>query len=406
MNKPILNIAVTGLNAIDSPGPGVAVIRSLREAASFDVRIIGLAYESLEPGIYMHHLVDHTYMIPYPSTGTDALFARLEYIHSRENLDVIIPNFDAELYSFIKLEPRLRSMNIKMFLPTFEQFEERHKVNLSEFGSKYDIPVPFGKAIFSTQEIDELFDRKKNRNSISIEKSSANGRHSFTDNEENDTAGNRIETNALTRKIATVHNGKSKVTEHEEEFEFPVMIKGKWYDAFVANNIEQAKAYFNKISAKWGLPVVIQKFVHGTEYNVIGLGDGNGNMLAAVPMRKQYITDKGKAWAGISIDDRKLIALTEKFIRSTKWRGAFELELMKNGDNKYYLMEINPRIPAWVYLAVGVGQNIPEALVNLAIGKNVDPLPPYDVGKLFIRYSYDMIVDRSEFENLSLNGEL
>ncbi len=35
--------------------------------------------------------------------------------------------------------------------------------------------------------------------------------------------------------------------------------------------------------------------------------------------------------------------------------------------------EINPRIPAWVYLAVGAGQNIPEALVNLALGKKVEP---------------------------------
>ena len=40
-----ITIAVTGLNAIDSPGPGVSVIRALRDAASFDVRIIGLSYE-------------------------------------------------------------------------------------------------------------------------------------------------------------------------------------------------------------------------------------------------------------------------------------------------------------------------------------------------------------------------
>ena len=43
--KRKLSIAVTGLNAIDSPGPGIAVIRGLREASSFNVRIIGLAYE-------------------------------------------------------------------------------------------------------------------------------------------------------------------------------------------------------------------------------------------------------------------------------------------------------------------------------------------------------------------------
>ena len=48
-----LTIAVTGLNNIDSPGPGIPVIRGLKEAASFEARIVGLAYENLEPGIYM-----------------------------------------------------------------------------------------------------------------------------------------------------------------------------------------------------------------------------------------------------------------------------------------------------------------------------------------------------------------
>ncbi|HAH57642.1 MAG TPA: biotin carboxylase, partial [Bacteroidales bacterium] len=80
--------------------------------------------------------------------------------------------------------------------------------------------------------------------------------------------------------------------------------------------------------------------------------------------------------------------------------------LMRTNQGKYYLMEINPRIPAWVYLAVGVGQNIPEALTLLALGKEVLPFEKYDVGKLFIRYAFDMIVDRSEFETISSAGEL
>ena len=348
MKKRKVTIAVSGLNAIDSPGPGVAVIRGLREAKSFDVKIIGLSYESLEPGIYMHDIIDKTYHIPYPTAGTDSLLARMKYINDIENIDVIIPNFDAELYSFMKLEDTFKAMGIHMFLPTMQQFEERHKVNLPEFGKKYGIKVPFSKSIFSTQEIFTLTD----------------------------------------------------------DFEFPMVIKGKYYDASIAYNFEQVKSYFNKISAKWGLPIVVQQFVHGTEYNITGLGDGNGNTIAAVPMRKQYITDKGKAWGGISIDDKTMIELTHKFVSQTKWRGGFELELMKGQDNEFYLLEINPRIPAWIYLAVGVGQNIPEALVNLAMGEKVEPYTKYDVGKMFIRYAWDMIVDIEEFQQISTAGEL
>jgi len=348
MHKRKLTIAVTGLNAIDSPGPGISVIRGLLEAEAFDSRIIGFAYESLEPGLYMHDLVHKSYNIPYPSAGTDALLHRLEYIHSKENIDVIIPNFDAELFSFIKLEKKLKSMGIHTFLPTLHQFEERHKWDLYIFGEKYGIRVPKSKTLFNISEISKL----------------------------------------------------------KSEFSYPLVVKGKYYEAGIAYSEEHAKNYFNKISAKWGLPIIIQEFINGTEYNLTGLGDGKGNIIAAVPMRKQYITDKGKAWGGISISDSKMMDINRNFIKKTKWRGGYELELMKSEDGEFYLLEINPRMPAWIYLAVGVGQNIPEALVRLALGEEVEPYKDYAVGKMFVRYSYDMIVDLKEFEKISTLGEL
>lgn len=118
-NKPTYTIAVTGLNAIDSPGTGIAVIRALREAKSFDVRIIGLSYETLEPGIYMHNLIDKTYQVPYPNAGQQILFERFEFINSKENIDFLFPNFDAELFNFISIANKLEEeLKIKMVLPT------------------------------------------------------------------------------------------------------------------------------------------------------------------------------------------------------------------------------------------------------------------------------------------------
>jgi carbamoyl-phosphate synthase large subunit len=296
----------------------------------------------------MKDVVDKVYQIPYPSAGTDEFLDRIKYIHSREKPDVIIPNFDAELYSFIKAQKELLDLGVHTFLPTLEQFEERSKSNLPAFGEKYEVNVPFSKAIASPRDIDEL----------------------------------------------------------EKEFNYPLLVKGKFYDAYIAYNKEQVINNFNKISAKWGLPIIIQEFIRGTEVNVVALGDGKGNTIAAVPMRKQYITDKGKAWGGITLADENLLQLTKDLIRKTKWRGAMELEIIKTINNEYYLIEINPRIPAWVYLAVAAGQNIPEALVRLAMGENVAPFTKYQIGKMFIRYSYDLIGDISQFEKLSMTGEL
>lgn len=348
MSKKKISVAITGLNNTDNPGPGVPVIRGIRESAEFDARIIGLVYENLEPAIYMHDVVDKTYQVPYPSEGTDVLINRILEIHERDPFDLLIPNFDAELYAFMRAEETLKKAGIRTFLPTLEQFEERHKSNLPDFGEKYDVKVPFSKPIFKQEEIEEL----------------------------------------------------------KKDFEYPLMVKGKFYDAYLAYNADQVKMHYNKISAKWGLPIIIQEFIKGTEVNVVALGDGKGNTVGAVPMRKQYITDKGKAWAGITLDDKKLLKLTDHIISSTKWRGGMEVEIVKSFDNELYIIEINPRIPAWVYLAVGAGQNLPEALVKLALGMEVEPYTEYEVGKMFIRYSYDLITDLKEFEKLSTLGEL
>ncbi len=346
--KTKITIAITGLNNTDNPGPGVPVIRGIRESEYFDPRIIGLVYENLEPGIYMPGVADKTYQVPYPSEGSEILVQRILEIHRKDPIDVLIPNFDAELYAFMRSEKVLADAGIKTFLPTLEQFEERHKSNLPQFGEKYGLQVPFSKAITRSDEIDKL----------------------------------------------------------KDEFEYPLMVKGKFYDAYLAYNEEQVKMNYNKISAKWGLPVIIQEFIKGTEVNVVALGDGRGNTIGAVPMRKQFITDKGKAWSGITLDDHKLLDLTRKIIKATKWRGGMELELVKSHKNELLIIEINPRIPAWVYLAVGAGQNLPEALVKLALGLEVEPYDSYEVGKMFVRYSYDLIIDLKEFEKLSTRGEL
>lgn len=343
-----LCIAVTGLNAIDSPGPGIAVIRGIRELQDREVKIIGLSYESLEPGIYMHDIVDKTYQIPYPSAGSEALINRLLQIHEIEQLDVVIPNFDAELQNFIKISTTLKQSGINTFLPSLAQLEARDKVNLYQFGKQHNLLVPADRIIYKAEDLKSVM----------------------------------------------------------EQFGTPVVVKGKYYEAVVAHTLEQAQKAFHKLHAKWGLPIIVQQFINGTEINIAALGDGKGNTISAIPMRKLYITDKGKAWAGITLEDNTLIDLAKKFIAETKWKGGFELEIMRTADNKPYIMEINPRFPAWIYLTVGAGQNQPAALVKMALGEQVEPFIDYEVGKIFVRYSWDLITNIEEFQKISAFGEL
>ena len=48
-------VAVSGINAVDNPGPGVGIAKSLKEGDK-ELRVFGLAYDAMEPGIYMDWL--------------------------------------------------------------------------------------------------------------------------------------------------------------------------------------------------------------------------------------------------------------------------------------------------------------------------------------------------------------
>ena len=186
MDKPKYTIAVTGINAIDNPGSGVGVIRSIRESDDFDVRIIGLAYESMEPGAYLHDIIDKTYQIPYPSAGSERLKERLLYIHSVEKLDLIIPNFDAELGNFIRISELLKRSGIQTYLPTIDAMERIDKMHLTKFCDQNDIKTPKTNFINNIDEIDSL----------------------------------------------------------EDEFDYPVYVKGAFYEAYKAQNKGQIIANF------------------------------------------------------------------------------------------------------------------------------------------------------------------
>ena len=347
MRRP-LTVALTGLNATDSPGAGVAVARALRESPDYEVRLIGLSYEALEPGIFLRELFAKTYLLPYPAAGSAALLDRLAYVRQQENVEVILPNFDAELPHFIRLEPQLRALGIHLFLPSAAQLDARDKLNLSAFGETHGLPVPTTRPLRQPADL----------------------------------------------PAAAADLG------------WPLVLKGRWYEAQVVATLAAAEAAFVHLQARWGLPLLAQRFVAGQELNVAGLADGRGHLLSAVPMRKLTITDKGKAWAGITIEDDTLVALARRFAAASQWRGGFELELLRTAAGELFILEINPRFPAWIYLAAAAGHNQPATLLRLALGEAVEPPGAVAVGKLFVRCAWDLITDNEDFQLIAGLGEL
>jgi len=124
-----------------------------------------------------------------------------------------------------------------------------------------------------------------------------------------------------------------------------------------------------------------------------------------VGIKKLTTTDLGKVWSAVSIKNDKLLNLAKKFVEITGWRGAFELEAIANGDD-IYLIEINPRFPAWVYFASAIGVNLPEMMVKLMQGEKVKKQLEYPYEKMYVRYVDEIVTNFSTFTTLLTKKEI
>lgn len=342
-----ITIAVSGINAIDNPGPGTGVAKSLKNS-NLDVRIIGFAYDAMEPGIYMDWIIDKCYIMPYPSAGIENFLQRLKNIQKIENIDIFISNLDAELPLLMKIEKELLSIGIKTMFPEEEAFNRRNKDKLHEFAKEIKLKVPETLTMTDPLQIDEAINK----------------------------------------------------------YGFPLMIKGLFYEAYKVFSRPQALEKFHIIAANWGYPVLAQKHIIGDEYNLIGLGNGKGDDLGHLAIKKMSVTKLGKTWTNVSIKSKEIEKIALKMVKLLKWRGGYELELMREtSTNKLYLIEINPRFPAWIYMSTGCGINLCERMVQLLLNQEYETHSNYPTGKMMIRFTDEIIVDLEKFDKLSTMAE-
>ncbi|MDX2101773.1 MAG: ATP-grasp domain-containing protein [Alphaproteobacteria bacterium] len=337
-------VAVTGMNArADNPGPGLAIARCLRRDPAFRGSIIGLGYDVLDPGLHTRDVVDAGVLLPYPSDGTEALKERLDEVLATHRIDALIPALDAEMATMIALEPWLQRRGVRLFTPTQPMLEARAKDRLPDLAAAAGIATPACRRITNAAALDEIT-------------------------------------------------------------EFPIVVKGCFYDAYVCRTAAEAHYAFAKLAATWGYPVLVQPFVPGVEVNMTGIGDGMGGILGQVAMRKRALTDKGKAWAGVTIRDAAFDRFAADVMASLRWRGPFEIEALRDPDGRLHLIEINPRFPAWIYLSAEVGRNLPSALLRLMAGEAPQTFDPPSAGACFVRFAEEVVLSLAELEAVTITG--
>jgi diaminopimelate decarboxylase len=153
------------------------------------------------------------------------------------------------------------------------------------------------------------------------------------------------------------------------EHDWRVWLKGPYYDAARVpgwDSFVAARAALTKI---WSTErLFLQAHVSGYEESVM-LAAYRGELLGCVRMRKRDITAEGKTWAGdISEVDPEYEKPLRGIVRALNWTGGGELEMVRDSAGQLWLLEMNPRFPAWVHGATIAGHNLPALLVQGATG--------------------------------------
>lgn len=152
---------------------------------------------------------------------------------------------------------------------------------------------------------------------------------------------------------------------------WPLWVKGTHYDAVPIWSWHEARPVMAQLAEAWGGAdqLFIQAHVEGQDVT-IAFAAWKGELLGACFLEKLDRTQQGKVWAGrISPVQPDMERRLRRLVRLTRWSGGGEIECVRDARGTMWLLECNPRFPAWIYGATQAGYNLPARLVEAMTGE-------------------------------------
>lgn len=320
--------------------------RCLRQAREFRGKLIGLTFDHRHTGLYASEIFDKVFVVPAPARGAESFCHALKEICRTNPIQILFPTLDPEVLLAAKAERTLNGLGIHCLLPDERQIRRRSKVELPALARRVGFSSP---------------------------------------------------------RTLVLSSGASLRTALQH-FSYPFYLKGSFTDAQLVSNQIEAERAFARLSGQWGFPLLAQERVAGEELDLAILADQRHRLVGAVAMKKLGLTDRGKGWAGITVQAPEIIEKAEALVRTLRWVGPAEVEMIHDPQRgAVSLIEVNPRFPAWIALSAAAGQNLPLMAFRLALGLTVAPAKPYVVGCLFTRSVEDFF---QPFERVAALAEL
>lgn len=326
-----MKIYISGLYSGTNPQPGIGIARSLRQAYP-KATLVGVEYSNRCSGIHWQDFDEIWLQRPWDELNLDS--------HAREVKKVLdagglwISSIDLEILWFGDVFPHGHP---NLLTPPKQALKQMTKPEIS---ASVDLPVKIPTFVST-----EISDWELHR-------------------------------------FCRTHDWK-------------VWLKGPYYEAVRTENWIKFEEARNQMSEAWSTDdLFLQSHVSGYEESVVFCAY-RGELLDCVRMQKRDLTELNKTWAGdVSRPAENFVEPLRKIVRKLNWTGGAELEMVRDSENGLWLLECNPRFPAWIHGATITGFNVPASLVEGATGISAQKNAP--VAEQFTRVVLEIPV-RSEY---------
>lgn len=161
---------------------------------------------------------------------------------------------------------------------------------------------------------------------------------------------------------------------------YPLYVKGVHFGAQLCHSWSAVASSVYYLKKDLRQPVYIQRAESGFQKG-LAFAAVNGELTGSLMLTKTVTTMLEKGWSGhLAPVPNELQEKLKVFVRNTKWTGGGEIEYMESLDGNRWLIDFNPRFPAWIGASVLAHVNLPGALLQHVLNQRDGSVPlPIDV---------------------------
>ena len=146
------------------------------------------------------------------------------------------------------------------------------------------------------------------------------------------------------------------------------------------NNMRELNSIYPEIKNEFG-PSTLQEFIPqtGFQFKCQLFRDRKGEIQASTVQKKYryFPITGGSTSCSEIVNEPSIVEASKKLLDDIGWIGFADFDFIEdNRDNKYKLMEINPRVPASIRSCFESGVDFSEMIVQEALGEKVTSYKP------------------------------